>query len=291
MKIFFSDPFGPDLPGRLQRFGETFDDPTRLPEAEVALVRSKTTCDREWIDRAENLKMIIRGGVGMDNIDREYAAQKGIRVHNTPEASSIAVAELTMALMLAAICNVVPGHNSLKQGEWAKKQLKRTELHGKVLGLIGMGRIATEVARRAQAFGMRVIAYRRSDDGSEWAEVKSSLDEMLAEADFVSLHTPLTPETEGMIDAETISKMKDGVILVNTGRGKCIVEEDVAAALRDGRVACFANDVWYSDPPAPESPILSAPNTVLTPHLGASTRENLGRIGDVIEGILEEFSA
>lgn len=288
MKILICDAFDPSLPGRLRRFGEVTEDLSELSSAEVALVRSRTRCTREWLDGAPRLKLIIRGGVGLDNIDREYAASRGIQVRNTPAASSIAVAELALALLLGAACNLIPGHTSMKQGEWAKKQLKRTELHGKTLGLIGMGRIATELARRASACGMRVIAYRLSGRPSEHAEVRATLEEVLGESDFLSLHTPLTPETKGMINAETIAKMKDGVIFVNTGRGACVIEEDVAAALRSGRIRCYANDVWYSDPPT-DSPLIDAPNTILLPHLGASTSENLLRIGDRVEQILEEF--
>lgn len=288
MKILICDAFDPSLPGKLSRFGTVTQDKDQLAEAEVALVRSKTRCDREWLEAAPSMKIIIRGGVGTDNIDKETAAARGIEVRNTPRASSIAVAELTMGLMLAAVCNILPGHTTLKKGEWAKKQLKRTELHGKTLGLIGMGHIAAEVARRARPFGMNVIAYRRSGKPSELAEVKQGLDDVLAAADILSLHTPLTPETEGLIDAAAIAKMKDGVIIVNTGRGRCVVEEDVAAALRAGKIRCYANDVWYSDPPE-ASPLLDAPNTVLTPHLGASTEENLLRIGDEVEQILEDF--
>jgi len=288
MKILISDPFAPTLPDRLKQFGEVTEDKSQLPEADIVLVRSKTKCSKDYLDEAKNLKLIIRGGVGLDNIDLDYAKEKGIEVRNTPEASSIAVAELAFAHMLSAPCNIIEGHNSMIKGEWKKKELKRTELMGKTLGLIGIGRIATEVAKRANAFGMKVIAYDKYVDQSDFAEMKSQ-DEVLSESDYISLHVPLTEETTGMLNKEMISKMKNGVIVINTGRGKCVVEDDVAQALKDGKIRKYANDVWFSDPPDPDSPLLSAPNIQLTPHLGASTKENLLRISDIIVKILTEF--
>lgn len=288
MKILLSDAFDPSLPDRLKKFGEVTDDKSQLAEADVVLVRSKTKCTREYIDSAPNLKLIIRGGVGLDNVDLDYAKEKGITVHNTPAASSVAVAELAFAHMLAVPNRLIEGHNTMSEGRWEKKQLKRTELMGKTLGLIGIGRIATELAKRAKAFGMKVIAYDKYVDQSDVAELKS-LDEVLAQADYLSLHTPLTDETRGMINKDTIAKMKDGVVIINTGRGKCVVEEDVTEALKSGKIKTYANDVWYSDPPPPESPLLTAPNVQLTPHLGASSKENLLRIGDIIVDIIEDF--
>ncbi len=289
MKILISDAFDPSLPDRLKKLGEVTEDKSQVPEADVVLIRSKTKCTREYIDGAPNLKLIIRGGVGLDNVDREYAKEKGITVHNTPAASSVAVAELAFAHMLAVPNRLIEGHNTMAEGKWEKKQLKRTELMGKTLGLIGIGRIATEVAKRALAFGMKVIAYDKYVDQSDMAEMKS-FDEVLAQADYLSLHTPLTDETRGMINKDTIAKMKDGVVIVNTGRGKCAIEEDVVAALESGKIRTYANDVWYSDPPPPECPLLKAPNMQMTPHLGASSKENLLRIGDIIVDILENFN-
>ena len=288
MKILISDAFDPSLPDRLKPFGEVTDDKTLLSEADIVLVRSKTKCTREYIDSAPNLKLIIRGGVGLDNVDLEYAKTKGITVHNTPEASSIAVAELAFAHLLAVPNRLIEGHNSMVDGKWIKKELKRTELYGKTLGLIGIGRIGSQVAKRALAFGMKVIAYDKYLDQSEYAELKSQ-DEVLAQSDYISMHTPVTDETRGMINIETISKMKDGVVIINTGRGKCVVEEDVAEALKSGKIKTYSNDVWYSDPPSPDCPLLSAPNIQMTPHLGASSKENLLRIGDIIVDIISKF--
>lgn len=288
MLILVSDAFAPNLPGKISRFGEVTDDKERLKDADVVLIRSKTKCTKEYIDGAPKLKMIIRGGVGLDNVDVGYAKEKGIAVYNTAAASSIAVAEVAFALMLAVPNHLIDGHNGMREGKWLKKDLKRTELYGKTLGLIGMGLIATEVAKRAKAFGMNVISYRKSGKPSEYADVRQSLDEVLRQADYVSLHTPLTDETRGMLNKDTIAKMKDGAVIVNTGRGKCVVEEDVAAALESGKLRAYATDVWYSDPPE-NSPIVKAPNVVMLPHLGASSKENLLRIGDIIETKLEEF--
>ena len=289
MKILISDAFDPSLPGRLSKFGEVFDDKERLAEAEAVLVRSKTKCTKEYMDSVPDLKLIIRGGVGIDNIDVEYAKTKGIEVRNTPAASSVAVAEVAMALMLAVPNKVPFGHEGMAKGEWRKKEIKRTELFQKTLGLVGIGRIATEVAIRAKAFGMKVVAYDKYVDSSDHAEMMS-LDEVLAKADYLSLHTPLTDETKGMINKDTIAKMKDGAIIINTGRGKCVVEEDVVAALESGKLAGFGTDVWYSDPPE-NTPIAKAPNTVMLPHVGASSKENLLRIGDICVEIFEEFTA
>lgn len=290
MLILISDAFAPSLPDKLKRFGEVIDDKERLSEADVVLVRSKTKCTKEYIDSAPNLKLIIRGGVGIDNIDVEYAKSKGIAVHNTLKAPAIAVAELTFALMLSVPNNLIPGHNGMKQGKWLKKELKRTELYGKTLCLVGVGNIATEVAKRAQAFGMKVKAFRKSDKPWEYGEVKDSLAEAAADADYVSLHTPLTDETRGMINAAIIDTMKDGAVLINTGRAKCVEAKDVAAALKSGKLAAYATDVWPSDPPPDDYPILGVPNVVMTPHIGASSMENLLRIGDEVEIIISEFT-
>ncbi len=231
MLILLSDAFAPNLPEQLAKYGEVTVDKSRVAEAEVVCIRSKTKVTKEYIDNAPKLKLVIRGGVGLDNVDREYAKEKGIAVHNTPQASSVAVAELAMSLMLAVPNRVVEGHNSMREGKWIKKELKRSELFKKTLGLVGIGLIGTEVAKRAKAFGMNVIAYDKFIDKHDHAALKASLGDLLKEADFISLHTPLTDETKGMINKDTIAQMKDGVIIVNTGRGKCVNEEDMAAAL------------------------------------------------------------
>ena len=282
MLILVSDAFDDSLPGRLAKFGEVTDDKARVAEAEVVLIRSKTKVTKEYIDNAPNLKLVIRGGVGLDNVDLVYAKDKGVDVHNTPAASSVAVAEMAMALMLAAPCHLVKGHNGLAAGQWLKKSLKRTELFKKTLGILGMGRIATEVAKRAKAFDMNIVAYDPYVKSSDHATMVS-FEELLGQADFISMHMPLTDETKGMLNADTLATCKDGVIIVNTGRGKTIDEKAMIKAMDDGKVAYYATDVWPSDPPPEECPLPKAQNVVMTPHTGASTKENLMRICDIIE--------
>jgi len=204
MLILISDAFDPSLPDKLKEFGEVTDDKSRLPEAEVVLIRSKTKCTREYLDGAPKLKLIIRGGVGLDNVDQAYAKEKGITVANTPEASSVAVAELALALMLAAPNHIIAGHNGMKEGKWLKKELKRTELWEKTLGVIGMGRIGTAMAVRGRAFGMRVLAVDPRMMYSEFAEMRASIREDLGEADYVTLHLPLTDTTRDIISADTL---------------------------------------------------------------------------------------
>ena len=288
MKILVSDAFDPSLPGKLAAFGEVTDDKEQVAEADVVLVRSKTKCDRPYIDRAKKLRLIIRGGVGLDNIDVDYARSKGIQVFNTAEASAVAVAELAFALMIAVPARLIDGHVSMAQRQWLKKELKRTELMGKTLGLIGAGNIGTELARRALAFGMRVIAHDPLIRSHELLQLVT-LEQLLSQSDYLSLHVPLTDETRGMINAATITKMKDGAVIINTARGKCVVEADLVEALRSGKLRAYATDVFFSDPPDPACPLYDAPNVVMTPHIGASSTENLLRIGDVVLHILEDF--
>ncbi len=289
MLILISDALDESLPKKLARFGEVTDDKSRLTKADVVIVRSKTKCTKEWIDRAGNLKLIIRGGVGLDNVDLEHAREKGIIVRNTPKASGIAVAELAFGLMLTTASLIIPAHEGMKEGNWLKKQLKRSELYGKTLCLVGMGNIATEMAKRAGAFGMNVVAYRRSGRPSEYADVRPTLEEAVKDADYVSLHLPLTDETRGMIDASVIEEMKDGATLINTGRAGTVDADAVKAALENGKLRAYATDVWPKDPPPEDYPLLHAPNVIMTPHIGANTKENQLRIGDEIVSIINEY--
>jgi D-3-phosphoglycerate dehydrogenase len=290
MHILIADAFDAKLPERLAPFGTTSSDLATLGDANVLLVRSKTKVDVDLVAKAPNLKLVIRGGVGMDNVDKKLCAEKGIKAVNTPRASSVAVAEMTMAFMVAIPARLIEAHMSMKEGKFLKSELKRTELFKKTLGLIGAGNIATEVARRAQAFGMEVIAYDPYLKEHPIAKLVS-LDELAAKADVISMHLPLTDETRGMVNAAFLAKMKDGAILINTGRGKCIVDADVAAALASGKLRAYGTDVWPSDPPPADCPLLSAPNVFMAPHLGASSKENLGRIGDEVVLILQDFKA
>ena len=290
MLILICDAFDKSLPDRLKKFGEVTEDAGRLPEAEVALVRSKTKCTAEWIAGAPKLKLIIRGGVGLDNVDAKAAKARGIEVRNTPAASSVAVAELAFCLMLSVPNRLVEAHNAMKmEGKFLKKEIKRTELFGKTLGLVGIGRIGAEVAKRAAAFGMRVLAYDPFVKHSDVAILVPTLKELFGKADYISMHVPLTDDTKGIINKTTIAEMKAGAVIVNTGRGKCVIEEDLAEALKSGQVAAYATDVWYSDPPDPSSPLLAAPNVTMTPHIGASSKENLLRIGNEVVDLLEKW--
>ncbi len=288
MLILISDAFDSSLPEKLAKFGELTEDKNRLAEADVVLVRSKTKCTKEYMDSAPNLKLIIRGGVGTDNIDKEYAKEKGIAVHNTPKSSSVAVAELTFALMIAVPSRIVEAHNSMAAGEWKKKELKRTELYGKRLCIVGLGNIGREVAKRAAAFGMKISAYDPFVKEDEVADLKAGLEEAVKGADYVTLHLPLNEETRGMINADVFDACGKPAVFINTGRGPCVEADDMAAALRDGKVKAYAADVWPNDPPDKSYPILSAPNTLMSPHIGASTEENLLRIGDEVMEVMQE---
>jgi phosphoglycerate dehydrogenase-like enzyme len=263
MVILLADAFAPDLPGRLAAFGTVTSDMARIAEAEVLIVRSKT------------------------KVDVDYAKQKGIAVDNTPEASSLAVAELAFALMIALPNHIAEADASMKQGKWLKKELERSELGGKTLGLVGIGRIARELAIRAKAFGMRVISYDKYVSASDAAEMVG-LDELYAKSDYLSIHTPLTDETRGMIGAAAIAKMKKSAFLINTCRGPVVDVGEVVAALKEGRLGGYAADVYDEEPPQ-GSPLLAAPRVILTPHIGASTEENLLRLGDSIVDRLKKY--
>jgi len=289
MLILISDAFDSSLAGRLSTFGEVTDDKSRMADAQVILIRSKTTCDKEYIDKAKNLKLIIRGGVGIDNIDKEYAMSKGIVVRNTPKASSIAVAELAFAHMISVPNRIVEGHTSMVDGKWIKKELKRTELFEKTLCLVGLGNISKEVAKRAAAFGMKVVAYDKYIENSDLADMKGTLNEAVADADYISMHLPLTPETEGIMNKDIINSFTKKPVIINTGRGACINPEDMKLALEDGRIRAYATDVYPTDPPDDDCPLRNVKNVFMTPHIGASSVENLLRIGSEAHSIIDEL--
>jgi D-3-phosphoglycerate dehydrogenase len=289
MLILISDAFDSNLADKLSVFGEVTSDKSKLSEADVVLVRSKTKCTKEYIDNAPNLKLIIRGGVGIDNIDKEYAESKGIVVHNTPRASSVAVAELAMALMIAAPSHIIEYNNGMKSGKWLKKELERTELFGKTLCLVGIGNIAQQVAVRAKAFGMNVVAYDKFVKSSDLAQLIPTLEAAVADADYISIHTPLTPETKGMFNKDLFAKFNKTPVIINTCRGLVVDADDMVTALNEGTVALYCSDVYPSDPPAEDYPILKAEKVILTPHVGANSCENLLRIGDEAYSIIKAF--
>ncbi len=288
MLILISDAFDASLPKMLEAYGEVTEDHSRLPEADVVLVRSKTKCTKEYIDSAKNLKLIIRGGVGIDNIDSEYAKSKNIIVRNTPKSSAIAVAELAFALMISVPNHLIEVHNGMKEGQWLKK-VKRTELYGKTLALLGIGNIATKVAERALAFGMKVVAYDKYVTQSPVATMMSTVVDAVRDADYISLHLPLTDETRGLLCYDIIKHCKRKPVVINTGRGPCVDAECMVAALEEGTIAWYATDVYPSDPPSPDYSLLKSDRVTLTPHIGANSEENLLRIGEEAIAIIDEL--
>lgn len=264
--------------------------PEKLEDKEIIIVRSATKVKGELLDALKNAKLIIRGGVGLDNIDLEGAKAKRIKVVNTPEASSISVAELAIGFMFALSRHIVRGTVGLREGKWEKKQLKGTELFGKTLGIIGMGRIGREVAKRAKCLGMNVIATRHVRQIPEELAKTVSYDELYKEADFISIHIPLTEETRHMISKEAFEKMKDGVVIINCSRGGVVDEKVLLEALKNGKVKGAALDVFEVEPPV-DNELLKLDNVIGTPHIGASTKEAQARIGvaivEKIKGFLE----
>jgi D-3-phosphoglycerate dehydrogenase len=290
MKILIADAFDASLPKRLEKYGEVTTDMAEVATAQVLLIRSKTKVTKEMVAEAKQLKLVIRGGVGLDNVDKEACKARGVEVMNTAAASSVSVAEMAMAFMVAIPARLIEAHMAMKEGKFPKNELKRTELFQKTLGLIGAGAIATEVAKRALGFGMKVIAYDPFLSTHPVAALKT-LDEVLAQSDVISIHTPLTDQTKGMFNKEAFAKMKDGVMIINTARGKVMAEDDLAEALKSGKVRAYGTDVWFSDPPPADCPLLTAPNVFMAPHIGGSSKENLLRIGDTVLEILSKFKA
>lgn len=288
MLILIADAFDTTMPARLAKFGEVTTDPARMAEAEVILVRSKTKVNREYIDKARQLQLVIRGGVGMDTIDVDYCAEKGIIAKNTAEASTVAVAELAFAMMIALPNHLCAADRAVHDGGWPKSEYTRTELSGKTLAILGLGKIGTALAMRARAFRMQVIGWKPLSIFSEFADMVDSIEEAVAQADFISMHFPLVAETRGLINARLLAKCRRGAYLINTARGECIVEADVVAALESGQLGGYAADVFAKEPPV-GSPLLNAPRTLLLPHLGASSTENMLRIGAVVEHLLTEY--
>lgn len=247
-----------------------------IPEYDGLIIRSGTTVDADVLASASKLKVVGRAGIGVDNIDVDAATKHGVIVMNTPGSNSIATAEQTMALMLAVTRHTVPAHNSLTTGEWNRAQFAGTELHGEVLGVIGLGRVGRLVATRAKAFGMTVLAhdpYVNAEVGANLGVSLVGLDRVFSQADYLTLHTAVTPQTTRIINRPNINKMKRGVIIINVARGKLIDEAALAEALQNGHVKAAALDVYCNEPPTKDCPLLSLPNVLHTPHLGASTVE------------------
>lgn len=261
-----------------------------IPGYDAVIVRSDTNIDADVLAAGKKLRVVGRAGIGVDNIDVAAATEHGIIVMNTPHSNSVATAEQTMTLMLAVSRKTVQAHNSLAAGEWERSRFVGTELFGKTLGVIGFGYIGRMVTRRAQAFGVNVVAYDpyvSAGKGKELNVEILSLEELLAVSDIITLHAVATPETKGMINATTISTMKDGVIIINVARGKLIDEQALADALKSGKVAAAGIDVYQEEPPT-NSPLIDAPNITHTPHLGASTVEAQRNVGiEMVEQIAD----
>ena len=254
----------------------------RIGAFDGILIRSGTKLDAELLEHATRLRAVGRAGVGVDNVDVPAATKRGIVVANAPQSNVITAAEHTMALLLALARNVPQAHASLTGGKWERSKFSGVELHGKTLGILGFGRIGQLVAVRARGFGMHVVAFdpyvateRYRELGVEKAD---SSDAVYAVADFLTLHLPKTPDTEGWLDAEALSKCKDGVRVLNVARGPLVVEDDLKAALDSGTVGGAALDVFSSEPMT-EHPLFGYPNVIVTPHLGASTTEATDRAG------------
>jgi D-3-phosphoglycerate dehydrogenase len=254
----------------------------RIGEFDALLIRSGTQVTADLIERADRLKVIGRAGTGVDNVDVQAATKRGIVVANAPESNSVAAAEHTLALALALSRNVPQAHASLAAGRWERSEFKGNELYGKTLGVIGFGRIGQLVAQRAMAFGMDVVAYDKFVASERFRELGiegvESTDELYRRADIITIHLPRTPETENWIDAEAISKMNDGVRIVNAARGELVDLEALEEGLDSGKVAGAALDVFPTEP-MPEHPLFGRRDVVVTPHLGASTEEAQDRAG------------
>jgi D-3-phosphoglycerate dehydrogenase len=302
MNVLICDPISPKGIALLQQrteFNVTVLE-KRLPEAEllplvgdvVALViRSETKVTKRVIEAAPRLRVVGRAGVGTDNVDTEAATQRGIVVMNTPSGNTISTAELTFSMLMALARKIPQAHASMKAGQWNRKEFQGVELYNKTLGILGMGRIGSEVARRAIAFGMRVLAF---DPYLALSRAKAlqvelvELEELYARSDFLTVHMPLSDETRGMINADAFGKMKKGVRVLNCARGGIINETDLFAAIRSGHVAGAALDVYETEPLPREFPLRELTQVIMTPHLGASTEEAQENVGiEVAEAITD----
>ncbi|MBI5639773.1 MAG: phosphoglycerate dehydrogenase [Nitrospirae bacterium] len=284
MKVLVSDNISPKGVEILKKAGLEVDVKTGMKPEELKacigeysglVIRSATKVTAEIIDAAVNLKVIGRAGSGLDNVDKNAASKKGIVVMNTPGGNTVTTAEHSLAMLFATARLIPQATASMKAGKWEKKKFMGVELFNKTLGIVGLGNIGSQVAKKAQGLEMNVIAYDpflSEEKAAALGIKKVSLEELFTLSDFITLHTPLTPETKGVINAKTIQTMKDGVRIINCARGGIINEQDLYEALKSGKVACAALDVFEKEPPE-NSPLLTLDNVICTPHLGASTEE------------------
>lgn len=248
----------------------------RIKDADGVIVRSATKITADLMDNAEKLRVIGRAGVGVDNIDIKAATERGIVVMNAPDGNTITTAEHTIALLVSMARNVPQAHAKLQSGTWDKKSFVGVELNGKTLGVIGLGRIGKHVANIAKGFGMKILAFDPfvTDEQAKESGIElGKLDDVLSKADFITIHTPVTDETRGIIGSDAFSKMKDGVRLINCARGGLVDEDALLEAVENGKVAAAALDVYSSEPISDDSPLLKNEKIITTPHLGASTTE------------------
>ncbi len=262
-----------------------------VKEVDGMVVRSKVKVTREVIESGSRLKLIGRAGVGYDNIDVAAATEKGIAVMNVPGANAVSVAELTLAMMLILARNLIKANDTTKAGKWEKKRFKGNELMGKTLGLLGLGMVGVEVAKRAIGFGMKVIANDPkfvSDSDVPFNVKIVELEELLTQSDYISLHLPLNEDTHHMINEDALAKCKKGVRIINCARGEVIDEMALYKALQSGQVAGAALDVFENEPPK-DSPLRELPNIIMTPHIGASTIEAQIRVATKVARQMVEF--
>jgi len=262
-----------------------------IPDYDALVIRGRTKVREPLIDKAINLKLIVRGGVGLDNIDVSYAQSKGVEVRNTPTASAISVAELTIGYLLALLRRIPQATASMRAGKWEKKPFgKGTDLAGKTLGLIGCGNIGSAVAERAAALGVEVLFYRRTPTEMDCAN-QVPLDELFARSDLISLHVPHTPATRYIVGAEAFEKMKDGVYIVNCGRGGTLDEAALYDAIVSGKVAGAALDVFEDEKVERGKRFMDLPQVISSPHMGAGTGEAKARVGDEVAQIAIEVAS
>lgn len=296
-KVLICDPMDPDAFEELKSISgltvtlKTGMDEEELvstiPEFHAAVVRGATKITKPVIEAGTNLELLVRAGIGLDNIDVTEAEKKGIQVSNTPSATTISVAEHTFGLMLATVRNQGKANISMKEHKWEKKKFKGTELYGKTLGIIGSGRIGLAVAERAIAFGMKVVVFDIIDVQTPLDIQQVELDELLAQSDVISLHLPFTASTKHMISDEAFGKMKDGAIIINASRGGVVDEEALLRALESGKVRAAAIDVFEKEPPD-DFALVDHPNVIAMPHIGAAASEGQKRAGFEVVRILRE---
>ncbi len=292
MKILICDPIEEKALKEIKKLG-TVKDASKLSRPallkiissyEILIVRSRTQADVALLKKAKKLKAVVRAGVGLDNIDVDYCNSHSIKVANTPEAPSISVAELTIGLILSLFRKIPQADAATKNKKWLKGELKGNELFGKTLGIIGFGRIGPQVAQRAKAFRMGILIYDHRDIravAKDYGEVVP-LNVLLQKSDVITLHAALTPDTENMISDAQFKLMKDGVYIVNTARGPIINEQALTKALKSGKVAGVALDVYWSENPFKSKIMQFKDKIVLTPHIGAQTKEAQTRVGDLL---------